>query len=325
MTSADWLPYALPLRLPWQTSRGSTALRRGRLLRLRHADGREGWGDCAPLPEFGIDEVRAVAFAEECAQLDLAAGRGGKPLAAWLSGNPPVHALAVNASLGRLTANSAAAVAAACAAGFRIIKLKVGVAPVAEEVRLLQALAAALPAACRLRLDANGAWSAAEAEYFLAACRELPVEACEEPLRTPDARDLARLQAAVPFTLAVDESLEQLGRDFFAQPPVRRIVIKPARLGGLLASMAIALRARAAGVETVISSALESSCGLLACAHLAAAAAPAAVHGLATAAWFACDAGKPPVIDQGQLILPRDAGLGFRWAGKAAPAFARAG
>ncbi len=57
VVAADWLPYCLPLRRPWQTSRGIFDERRGHLLRLRTADGMTGWGDCAPLPEFGIAEA----------------------------------------------------------------------------------------------------------------------------------------------------------------------------------------------------------------------------------------------------------------------------
>ena len=59
IVAADWLPYCLPLRRPWQTSQGSLSKRRGSLLRLRTADGLTGWGDCAPLPEFGIEEAAA--------------------------------------------------------------------------------------------------------------------------------------------------------------------------------------------------------------------------------------------------------------------------
>jgi O-succinylbenzoate synthase len=321
VTTAAWLPYALPLCQPWQSGRGSIALRRGRLRRLDHEDGTAGWGDCAPLPAFGIDAARATAFAEESAHLDLAARHAGKPLAVWLGGDPAITALAVNAHIGPLTADSASAAAAAWAAGFTVLKLKVGIAPVADDIARLHTLSAALPDGCRLRLDANGAWDMIDAARFLAACRELPVEACEEPLRAPDLRSLTHLQAATPFALAVDESLVALGDDFFRHPPVRRLVIKPARLGGLWAALSLARQARAAGIEIVISSALESSCGLLASAHLAAAAAPEAVHGLATAAWFACDTGEPPRIERGRLLLPPDAGLGFRWAGARAPAF----
>lgn len=322
MTKADWLAYALPLKKPWQTSRSVTTLRHGHLLRLHSSDGFSGWGDCAPLPEFGIDEAHATAFAEECAQLDLSAQRAGLPFDAWLGGNPPLASIAVNASLGSLLEADPESLTAACAAGFRVIKLKVGVGTIAEEMDRLKELASTLSTDCQLRLDANGAWSPEEAASFFAACRALPIEACEEPLSNPDLHNLARLQDSVPFAIAIDESLAQLGTDFFRHPPVRRIVIKPARQGGLLASMEIALRARAVGLEVVISSALESSCGLLACAHLAAAVAPAAVHGLATAAWFACDTGQAVTVDKGRLMLPGEAGIGFHWAGESATAFA---
>ncbi len=80
VVAADWLPYCLPLRRPWQTSRSVLTERHGRLRRLTTDDGRTGWGDCAPLPEFGIDETAATAFAEECATLDLAAQGAGLPL-----------------------------------------------------------------------------------------------------------------------------------------------------------------------------------------------------------------------------------------------------
>ena len=53
LVAADWLPYTLPLSRPWQTSRGEIDERHGRLFRLQSADGLTGWGDCAPLPDFG--------------------------------------------------------------------------------------------------------------------------------------------------------------------------------------------------------------------------------------------------------------------------------
>jgi len=43
---------------------------------------------------------------------------------------------------------------------------------------------------------------------------------------------------------------------------------------------------------------------------------------LATASWFACDTGEAVTIDNGRLILPGETGIGFRWAGEAATAFA---
>ena len=311
IVAADWLPYCLPLKRPWQTSQGSITERHGRLYRLQADDGLIGWGDCAPLPEFGIDEAAATAFAEETARLDITARRARLPLGSWLAGAPPRRSVAVNAVLGPISKVSDAALAEAIAARFTILKLKVGTENLALEIERLQEICAALPAGTRLRLDANGAWDEASATAFLAACVALPVEGLEEPLRTPTLESLRRLQETVPFRLALDESIHLVNEDFWRAPPVGRLVIKPARHGGLLASMQLALRARKANVECIVTASLESACGLTACAHLAAAIAPEACHGLATADWFATDTGPPPAIIAGRLQVPQGHGLGF--------------
>jgi O-succinylbenzoate synthase len=103
--------------------------------------------------------------------------------------------------------------------------------------------------------------------------------------------------------------------DFFCHPSVRRLIIKPAREGGLLVSIERALRAKASGIEVIVTSSLESACGLLTCAQLAAAIAPKAVHGLGTAEWFADDTGATPVIAGGRLYLPQVPGIGFKPTG----------
>ncbi len=311
IVAADWLPYALPFKRPWQTSRGEIRERHGRLLRLKTADGLTGWGDCAPLPEFGIGEDAATAFAEECAHLDLVAQESGLPLNAWLSGESPVTNLTVNRNFGPILKCASEALADAAEAGFSVLKLKVGVAPINDEIAALRQLASTLPTGLRLRLDANRAWHFADAQSFIAACAGLPIEGLEEPLTEPTPGLLQKLQSTAAFPLAIDESIHLLDAHFFRHPPVRRIVIKPARHGGLLASVELALRARASGIEVVVTTCLESACGLLACTHLAAAVAPDAVHGLATADWFAEDTGSTPAIVGGRLQLPTGRGLGF--------------
>ena len=311
IVAADWLHYRLSFKQPWQTARGLLNEREGALLRLQTDDGLTGWGDAAPLPEFGISEASARDFAEECAQLDLAAQRTGVNLANWLSCEPAPESVTVNAVLGSIFSLKPDAIGSAVAAGFKILKLKVGLQPVAEEIRQLQILSNALPPGIRWRLDANAAWSAANAHTFICAARQLPVEGLEEPLREPSHHGLRELQALAPFPLAIDESTHLLDQNFWLAPPVQRLVIKPARCGGLLASIELALRARAAGLEVIITSSLESACGLTACAHLAAAVAPFSTHGLASADWFVHDTGPPPVIENGQMLIPKQPGIGF--------------
>lgn len=274
----------------------------------------------------------AARCAIETALLDLQAQAAGQTLRAWLLATaaderrqaPPLAAdeLAVNAVLGALAPGRAAtldkAVADALRAGFTILKLKVGIAAPALDSARLRALGAGLPGHISLRLDANGAWNEADAALFLAACAGLPIDSVEEPLAAPDSAALARLQQRCAWPLAVDESWPKFAaasEAFFAAPPVRRLVIKPPRLGGLLPSLALARRAAAAGLAVVVTSSVDSACGVLAAAQLAAAidahAGARPAHGLATSAWLAADTGAPPAISAGRLRLPAAAGLGF--------------
>ncbi len=311
MLTERWHPYTLQFAAPWQTRRGSMASRSGRLLQLTDAQGQSGWGDSAPLPEFGIAPELADAFARDCAELELAAHAAGLPLNALLSGRPAVDAVAVNANHGRLIDWQLSQLAEAYDAGFRIIKFKLGCALLADELNALSACCAALRSGMLLRLDANGAWNITEAQGFISAANGMPIDMLEEPLRDPDYESLAQLQSDASFPLALDESVHLLTPTYFAAPPVRRLVLKPARFGGLRSTWKIGQNAQAAGIECVVTSALESACGLLASAHLAAALSPSSVHGLAVDQWLEGSPWPWPRIRDGRLQLSRQPGLGF--------------
>ena len=393
IVEAHATPYRLVMRRPWATAKGERRERSGWRINLHTADGRVGAGECAPLPEAGtesepvaartldaalaksrgmacdslltrLDDWRAapaLRCALETALLDLAAQRAGLPLACYL--NPDAAArIAVNAVIGSLDEGIAGRASAAVGAGFQVLKIKLGVYPPAREVESLNALAGALPPGVLLRLDANRAWDEATATAFVDRVRDLPVDSLEEPLRDPDSAVLARLQARVPWPLALDESLAAWCRGanplFFERgsqeplealplPPgegikeansvslcgsphpnllpegrrdkidsllcaVRRLVLKPTALGGLLPAMALAREAKSVGVESVVTSALESAPGLWAAVHLAAAIDSGLAHGLATADLLQGDMMRgAPRPQNGAIVLPGLPGLGW--------------
>lgn len=337
-------PYRLPLRIPWRSARARMQTRDGLLLRLcagRHC----GYGDCAPLPAMGSETLRqseqwlapllaalpgtppetalaalppapgdclAARCALETALLDLLARQQARPLRHLLAPGA-ADQVPVNAVLaGPATAD---ALREACARGFRVLKLKLGLAPPAREIPALQDLSARLPRDCRLRLDINGAWDPDTAKAALHALRTLPVESLEEPCAQAGITELRALQAEAAFPLAIDESLGRLDpQRLLQEAPVQRLVLKPVLLGGLLPAQRLARAAADAGMQALITSAVESSAGLWASAQLAAALAahgPALPQGLATAACLAQDLGDPPPIAQGRLILDGRPGSGF--------------
>ena len=331
-------PYVLPLKKAWVAANATLTERLGTALALQTDDGLIGWGDCAPLPSTGetghrktqralqslvpqlvgqslkqidtylsLDLPPEVRWALETALLDNQSQRAGQTLSRWVMGSKPLEKIPVNAALGT---GSLAAAKAAHMAGYQIAKIKVGVAPIAQEIAHLHTLTAATSGTLRFRLDANCAWDFATARQFLAAITSLPIDGVEEPLRHPSLSQLNALQSELPYPLAVDESLFQLGPEaLFSNPPVRRLVLKPARIGGFERTRHLALKATQAGLETVITSVVDSSIGLHATAHLAATL-PPATHGLATSRWLAHDIAPPPKIEAGLIDLPSRPGLG---------------
>lgn len=307
-SAPHWIDYSLPLRRPWVTQYGQETRRRGRLCRIGDTAGLAGWGDASPLPALGITPELATRYALECASLDLAARQARVPLYRHLGQAHAVSSLQVNCMLGSLADCTAEQVANAYAQGFRCFKLKLGVTSLAQEMAQLEQLTVGLPGDARWRLDANAAWTLSDARYALHRMRDWPIEGLEEPMAHADVNDLARLQESVPFPLAIDESWHLVDADFFSAPCVRRLILKPARLGGLKESMRIAEYARRAGLDCVVTSALESACGLRAAAHLAAAIAPDACHGLATGDWLLDDTGARPRLTDGRLVLDSENG-----------------
>jgi len=348
----DLCPYRLALARPWASRRGRLTDRRGWLVRIEHDGrsgfgdcaplpeaGTETHAQAAAwlahwprlaasrTPAALLDEldgdaapVPCARYGIECALLDLLSQTAGVTLRAWLAPHA-LDRIPVNAALGRLSDASAEAARAARQAGFEVVKLKVGLGEADAELARLRGLAAGLPDGIRLRLDANGAWDMPTAVRIVEGLAGLGIEALEEPLKRPRVADLRALQKAADFPLALDESLPTPDRKGapdidlsggLAQFPLKRLVLKPAALGGLRPSLRTALRAIAAGREVVITSLVESAAGIWPAAQLAAALPGQPAHGLATSSWLGEDLGQPPFPQRGRIELPSRPGSGFR-------------
>lgn len=349
--AAHLLPYALPLVKPWRSASATVVERCGWLLRLETDNACVGHGECAPLPSHGTESqlaagtalaqwakavrgqepataLKALATPEsfatpaaraavETALLDLLAQRASCSLADYLRRSPCSTDIAVNTMIGAAINVTDSQIKAAVAAGFSVIKMKLGLAPVADELAALTRLAPLLPAGTRLRFDANRAWQRDTVLQACAALAKVPgidIESIEEPLTQPTADGLRELQQALPFPIALDESWPILhAARIFDTPPVRRLVLKLAPLGGLLPAYRLAQRAGKAGMEVVVTTGIDTACGTLAAAHLAVALGNDLAHGLATASWLAEDMGTPPTITKGRLALPTAIGLGVMY------------
>lgn len=291
--------YRRPFKTPLRTHHGLWTHREGIIVRLASADGRVGWGEIAPIPWFGT-ETLAAAW-QFCAQrsgafdlVQLAAIPDRLPacqfgfataVQQWQSGDEPSFGKRDTledkpesaAHLCGLLPTGAAALAAwrsLWQQGHRTFKWKIGVAAPEVELPIFQALAAALPAEGRLRLDANGGLTPASADGWLRVCDQhgSTVEFLEQPLPPDCVVDWLLSQAdAYATQIALDESVATFTQlQAVHQRLQNRVVyvLKPAIAGQPDQLLAFCRQHR---LEGVISSALETPVGRRALRSLVAA------------------------------------------------------
>ncbi|MBP1684906.1 MAG: Mandelate racemase/muconate lactonizing protein [Deltaproteobacteria bacterium] len=341
----DSTPFRIPFRQPLSIAGSLVFARVGLLVRAYSANGFVGIGEVAPPPLAGdqsiIDAVSAMASVQDTLRRDgpitivpwlpegwgsslSGAVRAGVEMAccdlaarledrrvAELLGAAVHDEIPVNALIESQDPRTAAdAVSALLAAGYRCFKLKVSHDLAHDNARVAAVRGTAGPGV-RIRLDANGAWTVDEATAAITRLAAHGIEYVEQPVRTME--ELARVRRAVGTPIAADECVTDANavERLAALEAADVIVVKPALLG-MRNAVAVIERARAHGLQVVVTSALDTSVGIAAALHLAATLPdPVPPCGLATAALLAGDLVREPLIPRaGSLALPRGAGLG---------------
>jgi o-succinylbenzoate synthase len=249
-----------------------------------------------------VDDLPQALAAIDMALWDMAGKRAGRPVCELLS-DSPAETIAVNASIAadapELAARSAAA---AVAAGYSCVKLKVGTAGDAERVA---AVRRAIGAQTTLRLDANGAWSLEQAELMLVDLARHGLELVEEPVH--GLADTRALRERVAVRIAIDETAAIPGA--LTARIADAVCLKISRCGGIGGLLAAAALVRASGADVYLSSTYDGPLGIAAALHAAAALAPLPACGLATLGLFAGPAAALRVV-AGEMAVPREPGLG---------------
>jgi o-succinylbenzoate synthase len=275
----ELLDGAVVVAQPLHTRFRGTTVREAMLLR-----GPAGWAEFSPFPEYGPQEsARWLAAAIEAGwQGWPAPRRDAVPVNATVPAVPAADVGRVLDSFGEVPAVKVKVAEAGQA-------LDDDVARVAE-VRRLRPDAA-------LRIDANQAWDHDAALAALLRLAEFDLEYAEQPVAGIDG--LARLREALhaagtPLRIAADESVRK-ETDPLAVARAGAadlVVVKVQPLGGVRRALAIV---EAAGLDAVVSSALDTSVGIAGGVALAACL-PRLPHacGLGTVALFREDVVVPP-------------------------------
>jgi O-succinylbenzoate synthase len=117
----------------------------------------------------------------------------------------------------------------------------------------------------RIRLDANGAWSLDEAEHAIRAMETLDLDYVEQPVHDlADMVELRRRITRLGIMVAADESIRRWSdiTKVIEHQACDVVVLKVQPLGGLAATLKLVDQATSAGLQVVLSSAVETSVGL---------------------------------------------------------------
>ena len=280
---------AVVVALPMTTRFRGIEVREALLLRAPN-----GWAEWSPFVEY--DDAEAAVWLAAA----IEDGWGSRP-------SPRRSAVRVNATVPAVAPDAVPGILARFP-GSRTAKVKVAEPgdSLAEDLARVAAVREAMGPDARIRIDANGAWSLADAEAAIRALAPIGLEYAEQPCAS--VADLATLRARLDglVRIAADESVRKPSDPLaVARAGAADIlVLKPQPLGGAARALAIAADA---GLPVVASSALETSVGLAAAVRFAAALPDHDLdHGLGTAALLAADVTAQPLLPVDGAVAVRD-------------------
>lgn len=220
--------------------------------------------------EKGLAEFPSIHFGLETALLDLEK-KGSKILfqTAFSTQEKPIS---INGLIWMGThENMMAQVDEKIEKGFRCIKLKIGAIDFEKELNILKSIRKKSET-IELRVDANGAFSPAEALEKLKRLADFNIHSIEQPIKQGLPATMNQLCKESPIPIALDEELigkfskEQKAETLDAiNPPY--IILKPSLIGGIKGSKEWIEIAEERNINWWITSALESNIGLNAIAQ----------------------------------------------------------
>lgn len=341
-------PLTIPLKAPFVTSLGALDAVANVVVQVRTREGRTGWGECSPFWTIngetqetclavGAHLARAllgheatdiegaharmdrlifgntsIKSAFDIALHDLAAQHADLPLWKYLGGErcfDPVTDYTV--SLGE-PEKMAADAEAIVAAGFPVIKVKLGGAGDLD-IRRIRAIRSRVPS-IPLRIDANQGWDPATAIHVLTALADAGIEHCEEPIARWRFMELRQVKEASPIPIMADESCcdHHDAARLIALGACQRFNIKLGKSAGLFKARKIIALAAGAGITVQVGGFLESRLAWSASAALALSDPCVRYCDMDTPLMFTAD----PVVGGigyhpgGRIRLPEGTGLG---------------
>ncbi len=283
----------LHFKQPAGTSRGVYRERHSWMLTVADGQGRQGVGECAPLPDLSCDASPEYAktlrtfcdMVERTGQIPYEMLRPypsmlfGLETAFWdlerqaLSAREtfsiPINGLVWMGTFDEMYER----IKEKLEQGFHCVKLKIGAIDWEREIELIRFIRSNFTKEqIELRVDANGGFSPADAMQKLEQLAQYDIHSIEQPIRQHQWAEMARLCRETPLPIALDEELigvnmPQMKAALLDTIRPQYIILKPSLHGGMRGCREWIGMADERGIGSWITSALESNIGLHAIAH----------------------------------------------------------
>lgn len=158
--------------------------------------------------------------------------------------------------------------------GFEVLKVKVGIGDIKDDIERIHAIRKRVGMTPKLRLDANQGWNAKEAVKVISLMEDagLSIEFVEQPVPAWDLEGLKYVTDHTYTPIMADESVfsVQDAKQVLKMRAADLINIKLMKSGGIYHGKKINALAEANGVGCMVGSMIETKLGITAAAHFAA-------------------------------------------------------
>ncbi|PHS03930.1 MAG: o-succinylbenzoate synthase [Kordia sp.] len=202
--------------------------------------------------------------------------------------------------------------------GFSCIKMKIGAIGFETELKLLKSIRKEYSKSdIELRVDANGAFSPKNALEKLKVLSDLCLHSIEQPIKSGQYSEMARLCQESPLAIALDEELigvfDVTKKEKIIQTiQPQYIILKPSLVGGFKGSEEWISIAKDNNVDYWVTSALESNVGLNAISQWTYTLDSRMPQGLGTGGLYTNNIDSPLEVKKGQLYYNNKVDWNFK-------------
>ncbi len=351
--SIETFDIAVPLTKPFKTALRTVTTAFSVYVKVTTSDGRVGYGEAPPTHVITGDSMDSIRYAindiiapqliglhllekevvferlnksavrntsakaaVDMALYDLLAQHAGLPLYQYLGGYRSKIETDFTVSVNE-PEEMAEDAANYLSNGFGILKIKVGIGEIQDDIARIKAIREKIGYKALLRLDANQGWSAKEGVRAIRAMEDagLDIQLVEQPVPAHDLEGLKYVTDHTDTSIMADESVFSVydATRVISMRAADYINIKLMKAGGIYNALKINNLAEAHDIRCMVGSMIETKLGITAAAHFAASQPNIRYFDFDAPLMLAKDLVEGGVIyHQNMMSFPPESGLGVK-------------